>query len=69
MYSFLVSLFCTTGGTSSCLYDTVDIDQPFILSYSSIVDSISCFGYNDGSIDLSVSGGTLPYSYVWNTGI
>ena len=57
-----------TDQNNCVLYDTVDIDQPFILSYSSIVDSISCFGYNDGSIDLSVSGGTLPYSYVWNTG-
>ena len=25
-------------------------------------------GYNDGSINLDVSGGTSPYSYAWNTG-
>jgi gliding motility-associated-like protein len=27
--------------------------------------NISCYGLNDGSIVLSPSGGTLPYSYVW----
>ncbi|MGB0861967.1 MAG: gliding motility-associated C-terminal domain-containing protein [Saprospiraceae bacterium] len=27
---------------------------------------ISCVGENDGSIDLTVSGGSIPYSYNWN---
>ena len=29
---------------------------------------ISCFGLEDGSIDLSVTDGTAPYSYLWNIG-
>ena len=29
---------------------------------------ISCFGGGDGAIDLSVSGGTPPYTYAWSTG-
>lgn len=29
---------------------------------------ISCFGKKDGAIDLSVSGGTPPYTYTWSTG-
>jgi gliding motility-associated-like protein len=28
----------------------------------------SCSGANDGSIDLTVNGGTLPYTFIWNNG-
>lgn len=30
--------------------------------------AITCFGGRDGSIDLTVSGGTPPYTYEWSTG-
>ena len=50
------------------LYDTVFIDQPLSLTYSEIHDSVSCFGFNDGFIDLSINGGTAPYSFNWSSG-
>ena len=28
-------------------------------------DHISCFGFNNGFVDLTVTGGTLPYNYSW----
>lgn len=31
--------------------------------------SISCFGANDGIINLEVAGGLAPYSYNWNQGL
>ena len=30
--------------------------------------SISCFGGRNGAVDLTVTGGTSPYTYLWSTG-
>ncbi|MBU2913279.1 OmpA family protein [Reichenbachiella agariperforans] len=32
------------------------------------VKNIDCFGNNTGQINLNISGGELPYKYLWNTG-
>ena len=52
-----------------------NINQSFTLnaeavsfSISTIIDSISCSGLCDGSIDLTVIGGTTGYSYSWYDG-
>ena len=55
---------------ASACTDTVDftIDEPnAALDASSIVIEPGCFGATDGSIDISVWGGTTSYTYVWNT--
>jgi len=47
---------------------TYTITEPTALMFSNInfdPETISCFGANDGTIDIDVSGGTAPYSYVW----
>jgi gliding motility-associated-like protein len=31
-------------------------------------DNISCFGFNDGSVDLLIGGGSPGYTYLWNNG-
>jgi SprB repeat len=52
---------CTETGTYS-------INQPNDITYSTIVTHPSCFGGLDGAIDLTVNGGTPPYTFSWSNG-
>lgn len=47
---------------------TVTINQPDELIAQGLQTDILCFGDNNGAINVTVSGGTLPYSFAWNTG-
>lgn len=46
------------------------ITQPTLLNASiSSITHVNCFGESTGAINLSVSGGTTPYTYLWNGGV
>lgn len=47
---------------------TIFIDEPEQLVINSTITEPVCADVNDGKIDLSVNGGTLPYSYNWSDG-
>ncbi|WP_160213735.1 SdrD B-like domain-containing protein, partial [Phaeodactylibacter xiamenensis] len=45
---------------------SVTINEPSALSLSISGEDVDCFGNATGSADLSVSGGTAPYTYAWS---
>lgn len=50
---------------SLTLYDTLVID-PFAIAAISSVDSVSCYGGNDGRATVAISGGTAPFTITWS---
>lgn len=46
--------------------ETITITQPLELINSYIKSDASCNTLNDGSIDLTVTGGNTPYSFIWD---
>ncbi|MFN3784725.1 MAG: hypothetical protein ACK4R6_12475 [Spirosomataceae bacterium] len=58
-----------TDAANTPVTGQVTITQPTQLAISEVVTDVSCFGGTNGSISVTVSGGTAPYSYVWNNGI
>ncbi len=45
-----------------------NVTEPTALQNNPTTTNIDCFGNNNGSINLNVSGGNAPYSYTWSTG-
>ncbi|MFN3802685.1 SprB repeat-containing protein, partial [Belliella pelovolcani] len=64
MYKILVS--DANGCSAEREIDLVGPDE-LIINVTDI-DDVSCFGRNDGRINIAVSGGTFPYSYNWDHG-
>ncbi|MEO1050956.1 MAG: gliding motility-associated C-terminal domain-containing protein [Bacteroidota bacterium] len=61
--------FVKVSDTRGCfLNEFVDIEEPPALAVDLLVDNVKCFGEADGSIDLTVVGGTPPYTYQWTNG-
>jgi len=38
-----------------------------LVANASVVHNVNCFSSNSGVAEVSVSGGTIPYSYLWST--
>ncbi len=55
---------------NGCKYiDTLIINEPPVLTTNLVGVDILCKNGNNGSIDLTVNGGVLPYSYLWSNGL
>lgn len=57
-----------TDNNGCTVSESISIAEPTALSASTSATDVSCNGATDGSIDLSVSGGTSPYTYDWSNG-
>ena len=65
--TFPVSLQVTQYG---CVSNTTsqNIINPTLLNLTLTKTDVTCYGSNNGSVTSTVSGGTLPYSYLWSSG-
>ena len=58
-----------TDASNCTTFRNFTIVEPNTLSIGLTPTNISCYGADDGTIDLSISGGTYPYSFEWYRGL
>ena len=56
------------NGCSELFSIVVGEGQLTPLQVNAVTSGIDCFGNNNGSINLTVSDGATPYSFIWNNG-
>ncbi|HIA12121.1 MAG TPA: hypothetical protein EYN69_08630, partial [Flavobacteriales bacterium] len=58
---------CLITDANGCSYTVaVNIDEPDVLSLTSGVTDVICFGDSDGVAMAIAAGGTAPYTYLWD---
>ncbi|WNB17084.1 T9SS type A sorting domain-containing protein [Marivirga arenosa] len=62
-----------TDGRACSIIKSYTLTEPSPLRADALISdydgfNISCFGFNDGAIQVEATGGTTPYSYLWSTG-
>ena len=65
-YSVIVSSQSMT--VCSEIIESFEIVEPDNLTLNGQITNPVCFGDTDGEIDMTIAGGTPPFSYSWNSG-
>ena len=55
-----------TDATQTIKVDSFEVIEPMAIDVNLLMTPVSCFGGNDGSLEVSVSGGTSPFQYSWS---
>lgn len=63
--TYMLTITDENGCTAS---SSTTITEPNVLSTSFVTTDVTCFGGTDGAIDVTVIGGSLPYSFAWSNG-
>jgi hypothetical protein len=59
----------TDANNCTFVLNNLNITAPAALSIGTpTTNSVNCFGGNNGSITLAISGGTSPYTFLWSNG-
>lgn len=59
----------TITDNNGCTFsDSINISEPDALSNNHTSVNVNCNGATDGSIDITPSGGVVPYTFTWDNG-
>jgi SprB repeat len=64
--TYTVTVTDTRGCTGTA---SATVAQPTLITATPTITPVNCFGEASGTINLAVSGGTSPYTYLWNDGV
>ena len=61
--------YLTVTDGIGCSYEySATVTQPTPFNGTTNIQNVSCFNGNNGSITITITGGTSPYTYLWNNG-
>jgi len=61
--TYILTVTDSWGCTGSTNFN---LTEPEAININPIITNVSCYGESNGSIQVSASNGTPPYSYIWN---
>lgn len=60
--------YTVTDANGCSISNSITITQPTALTVNKSITNVSCFGGSNAAAVLSISGGTAPYTLLWNDG-